>query len=348
MRTLLLLVLSALLLAAPLRAQPLPGAESPEFATARAQWLAGEDMAALEAFSALAQGGNVAAQLMLGAIEPQRYLSPEAAFELPRAERIALWRAPGGLSGTSWLRARSEDQPLAAALQIATFDYGLASPRELRAALETLLEAGEGRAAMAVLATASNQGGWVTDGGWNLLLRFGAHPALGGHGVALLASLNELAMNPATAVADPAQAAAVAAALAAADAPPNDVRALRAAMRANATLQSGDLAAAQEAAGKSAVAAPFRAICADACPQGTNACTFALLAAVGGLPSHVTLSPLESVIPTAEYRKSPRFARDLRNGIGLPAQASEEARLGRRAHLAQFDSCAATAIYGPE
>jgi hypothetical protein len=342
------LVLLLLLLCVPLRADPVPGADAPGFVAARTAWLKGEDMAALAAFSALARGGNVAAQLMLGTIDQSMTL-PDAVAALSRAERIALLRAPGGLSGRNWLIERSGDLPLAAALNVAGNGAGQVDDAGRRAALETLLAAGEARAALCILAYANNVGGWETNQGWDLVAQFAADPALGGHGAPLLGLLHEMAADPVMQIGTPERVARVAAALNAARAPASDLVATRAAMSSTRTLaDSGRLAAAQTAAGEAPLAAPLRGICTEACPMSVGTCTFALLVTVGGIPGFLTLSPLESVVPSKIYQKSPRFGHDLRAAVGPRPEIPAAQNAGRRAWLAGVDTCAATVLFGPE
>ncbi len=339
------LVLLLLVLCTPLRAETLPGSDDPAFVTARAQWLAGEDMAAVTALSALAQAGNPSAQLLLGSTEQSQPVPDELAT-LSRADRIALWRQPGGLSGKNWLVARADDLPLAAALHTSGNGSGLADDAGRRAALETLLAAGETRAAVAVLALANNQGGWAPDQGWDLVVRYGNHPALAGHGLPMVSMLHELVVNPATGVGTPKRVAVLGSLLARAEAPASDLAATRAAWSSRRTLEDAQkLAEAQAAAGEAPLVAPLRGLCAAACPKSTNACTFALLTEVGGIPGYVTLSPLESVIPSAEYQRSPRFLDDLRALLGSRSDTPAEQRAARHAHLARFDACAANLLH---
>ena len=89
------------------------GSDSTEFESAIELWLAGHDRDALVALSALAQADNRAAQVFLGVIEPNTWLHDGVTSSLSREDRIALMRKPGGLSGRSWLLTASVDTPLA-------------------------------------------------------------------------------------------------------------------------------------------------------------------------------------------------------------------------------------------
>jgi hypothetical protein len=79
-----------------------------------AAWLADDDAVALPALSALAHAGDDDAMLALGVIEPRAWEGPYV-LGLERAQRIALLRRPGGLSGESWLASVKARRPLAEA-----------------------------------------------------------------------------------------------------------------------------------------------------------------------------------------------------------------------------------------
>ena len=82
-------------------AQPV-GHDDPAFQRAVKAWLDDDDQTALPALATLAAEDNRAAQVLLGRIAI-RPMGPWLAG-LERKERNALLRAPGGLSGTSWLK----------------------------------------------------------------------------------------------------------------------------------------------------------------------------------------------------------------------------------------------------
>lgn len=126
----------------------IPGADTPAFTEALALWLADDEEPALQAFSVLAHQGNQAAQILLGLIDKSPPLQGAWLASVPRSERIALMRAPGGLSGQSWL-AGAADHPLAANwLALLSVDAGL--PVVLR--FRELGEARAAREALVVLA----------------------------------------------------------------------------------------------------------------------------------------------------------------------------------------------------
>ena len=97
------LVGGMVLLYRPLAAQ-VPGQGDAAFQDALVQWLDGVEAAALPALAGQAKAGNPAARLLLGMIDKTGYLQGPWLATRPKAVRIGLLRAPGGLSGQSWLR----------------------------------------------------------------------------------------------------------------------------------------------------------------------------------------------------------------------------------------------------
>lgn len=90
------------------------GQDDPAFRAALSLWLAGAEDRALPELAAAAQVGNPAAQVLLGLIDTTPSLQGLWLAEQPRQERLALLRAPGGLSGTNWMRLAARNEPLAA------------------------------------------------------------------------------------------------------------------------------------------------------------------------------------------------------------------------------------------
>jgi hypothetical protein len=115
-----------------------PGADDPSYAESVAAWLTGDDdLAALQSLGALAADGNTAAQILLARLERTAHLTAHLTDGMARADRIALLRQPGGLSGRSWMDAAAETSPLAQAfLDNATQDTRVES-------LRLLFESGE-------------------------------------------------------------------------------------------------------------------------------------------------------------------------------------------------------------
>jgi len=89
------------------------GQDDPRFVAALELWLADDETTALPRFAALAGEGNRAAQVLLALIDATPPLQGPWLVSLPRNERIRLVRAPGGLSGRSWMAMAAEDTPLA-------------------------------------------------------------------------------------------------------------------------------------------------------------------------------------------------------------------------------------------
>jgi hypothetical protein len=89
------------------------GQDDPRFAAALALWLDDDEAAALPALSALAAEGNRAAQILVALIDANPPVQGPWLVRRPRAERMALLRAPGGLSGRSWMEAAAADTALA-------------------------------------------------------------------------------------------------------------------------------------------------------------------------------------------------------------------------------------------
>ncbi len=85
----------------------------PAFAQARALWLADDEAAALPALADLARAGNTAARLLLGLIDKTPALQGPWLTRLPRAERVTLLRATGGLSGQNWITLDADQTPQA-------------------------------------------------------------------------------------------------------------------------------------------------------------------------------------------------------------------------------------------
>ena len=126
-------------------AAEIDGQEDARFQSALALWLEDDEETALPEFAALAAGGNRAAQVLLTLIDTDLSFQGPWLAGLSRQQRNALLRAPGGLSGRSWMQAAAEDTPFAElwlvqATHAATPDTALAFATigEQRAARKTL------------------------------------------------------------------------------------------------------------------------------------------------------------------------------------------------------------------
>jgi hypothetical protein len=140
-----LLALALLAFAGPAPADPIAGQDDPRFQAALAAWLADDEAGALPELAALAAADNRAAQVLVALIDRVPVYQGPWLVGLSRKERLALTRAPGGLSGRSWMAAAAPDTPLAALwLARDTTDttpeaaLAFAGMGEARAARETL------------------------------------------------------------------------------------------------------------------------------------------------------------------------------------------------------------------
>lgn len=89
------------------------GENDPRFGVALDLWLEDDEATALPELAALAREGNRAAQVLLAIVdETAAYQGPWLAGRA-RQDRMAMMRAPGGLSGRSWMEAAAGDTPLA-------------------------------------------------------------------------------------------------------------------------------------------------------------------------------------------------------------------------------------------
>ena len=108
-------------------------ADPPDFDGAVATWLHGDEAEALGELSILARSGDNRARLLLGLIDKSPQLQGPWLSRLPRDQRMALMRAPGGLSGRSWLTLAAELPVARAWLQMLQVGAGLETAAELAA-----------------------------------------------------------------------------------------------------------------------------------------------------------------------------------------------------------------------
>ncbi len=142
-------VAAAFLLVSPLSAQTLQdGIDA---------WLADDDATALPILSERAKAGDADAQMLLGQIEAVTPPGASTAYvsALPRRDRIDLFRSEGGLSGTSWLRVRAE-----AGDEVATALLASRLPDAGMDVAATLAEAGEIEAAARLAWEIFDRGRW--------------------------------------------------------------------------------------------------------------------------------------------------------------------------------------------
>jgi hypothetical protein len=303
-----------LLLPAPiLVAAEVSGRNDPRFQAALELWLSDDDETALPEFAGLAVEGNRAAQILLAHIDAARPLQGPWLAALPRAERVALLRQPGGLSGRSWMPAAAADTPLAAAWVALWNASGRDEPRIARA----FAEMGEDRAVrMTLIAMSLRERQGLAD----LAEEPFYPPSL------RFLVWRDWARDPAT---EPRIAAEIAALL------PGDPQI--------ATITGEHPGAAERAAwlAEAAPAAPLRAFCAATCPDNVSRCLDAAFAFHAGPELADFGSPVESLVPSATWETSPRGrAMVLRRTLPLdPHQRSRTL-----AEIAALDACFGAAL----
>jgi hypothetical protein len=289
-------------LPAPARAdtRPIAGAEAPGFLLARAAWLEDDEAGALSQLGELARQGNAAAQVLIGLIDKSPWLQGPWLAQLDRGERISLMRAPGGLSGRSWL-THAADEPLAATwLAILRPDGG----PEVGAAFAAMNEHRAARDALATLAAREHPGLGSVWGDWmDLEMAFVLWPR-----------------------ADDALRARIDAAV-----PPDHPQR---GLMGGVTLPG----ALDRWLAESPATAALRHLCASECPQSQNPCRAAAYAALGSHIAVLTVgSPAETLIPQDEFLASPRGRSAILRRMLLTADARGRRALIQRAEAG--DSC---------
>ncbi len=268
---------------------------------------------ALPALSALASDGNRAAQVLLGLIDKSPALQGPYLSALGRADRLALMRAPGGMSGVNWMRQAAADVPLAALwLRLWAVD----APPVIVA---DFARAGEPRAArLAVLALLARQmpgiAAAATDPDFPPAMRLFVWQGVPGG-------------TPST----PAEIDAIAALL-----PPGDPQ------REESALIDPPIARESWFA-SDRVGIPAGALCKALCPETFVKCSNAVFFAVGGYGGMVTLgSPVEGLVSTADFAASAKGQSTLLRQVLLRVQTSGQADL--LARVAKWDACFASAL----
>lgn len=281
-------------------AAPMAKAQDQDPAAAILAWLHGPEEPALTGLAALAQAGNDEIRILLGMIDKTSALQGPWLARLPRAQRHALLRAPGGISGRSWIALAAERAPLARAwLDLMQVGAGL----EVAERLTAMGEARSARAAVLTLASREqlDLGAALPD--W-------LDPELAWLGwatgdAALRADI--LARVPE-------------------DHPQRALMGL--------PVPEGALAAWLR---DNPVAAPLRAVCAAQCP-GSETCLEAAYGALGSHPALLMLgSPAASLIPEDEFLASPRGRRAVLRRILLAADARGRGALIERTRA--LDAC---------
>ncbi|MCC1480579.1 hypothetical protein [Roseibaca sp. Y0-43] len=269
-----------------------------------AEWLEGSELDGLRALAGLARAGDTDAQLFLGLVDKSTELQGPAVAALTRAERLELLRAPGGMSGRSWVDvAAAGGDPLAQAWR------DLWSMQASLDTAETFARAQEPRAlAEALLTLVKRQDtGFAPD----VLARDWYPPAL-----LMLSETRVLREHDAARLhpGDPQQR-----------------------FGPNGAPQAQAL---QDWLAHSTPALPLRAVCAAQCAATQASCVMALYTALGDYEALVTLgSPVAALVPDAVFAESPRGQAALARRIML--MRSTRMREAERQKLTEVDACAA-------
>ena len=284
-----------------------PGQRATGYAAAVELWLADDEAAALAELSRLAGQGNAAAQMLLALIDKTPALQGPWLSRLPRDERIALMRLPGGISGVSWMHAAAEAEPSA---RLWLRMWQVDAPATL--AIE-FAATGEPRAAREALVALDARG---QRGAASIADEAGYPPAL------RYLVWREWASDPAMGEVRAAEMAALA---------PGDPQGAHVSRAPEPEALSGWLMAAPEAA-------PVAAFCADLCGQSAADCVLAVAEALGSHSTLVTFgSPSERLVPGEAFHHSPRGHAALMRRVLLNVDA--RGRRGQIARAREADSC---------
>lgn len=286
----------------------LAGQAAPGFRAALEHWLDDDEAQALPALAGLAAAGNPSARLTLALIDKTPALQGPWLSKQSRADRIVLMRAPGGLSGTSWIDAAAEGIPQAALWRAL---WRVDTPMDTPLAL---VAAGEPRAAReALIALAARERRGIA-----ALMDDPAYPD----------AMRWLGWREALGAAD-------AAGMADTLHPGDPQRRLLGAPVADDDRADWLLSAPE--------AAPLAAFCAARCADELRACVLSLDDALGSAPGLLAFgSPSEALIPTADFVQSPRGQAALLRRVLLSADARGRRQLIKTA--ADTSACAAEAL----
>lgn len=130
------------------------GASDPAFREAVDIWLSNDDATSLPMLAGLARDGNVAAQILLGQIEPEQRLHSPWVATLDRQERDAIFTGPAGKYGRSWLWIAAKRSDFAEIFR-AAMDFG-----EMASVVPELHALGESRTIDRVLGLLWGAGNW--------------------------------------------------------------------------------------------------------------------------------------------------------------------------------------------
>jgi len=305
MRILGLVLLAAIWPVFAMAGADLPGQGDPAFRAALQSWLDDDEAASLPALAALAAAGNPSAQMTLALIDKTPSLQGPWLAKQPREVRIAVMRAPGGLSGQSWIDAAAEGIPHAALWRaLWRADTALEVPLQF-------MRAGEPRAARETLLAlaARERGGLAT------LLDDPVYPP----------SMRWLGWREWN---DPARVAAELETLG-----PGDPQRAMLGQIVTPVDRADWLLSAPEAA-------PIAAFCAINCSDSLRSCALALDDALGSTQGLLAFgTPSEALISSEDFVQSPRGQAALLRRVLLAADARGRRQLLARAE--QTDICAA-------
>ncbi|NBB97329.1 MAG: hypothetical protein GVY34_04050 [Alphaproteobacteria bacterium] len=273
-------------------------------AKAIALWLANEETDGLRALAGLASDGDPQSQLLLGLIDKTSEMQGPELIAMSRPDRLALMRAPGGMSGRNWVHAAAKQGvPHALAWQTlwsvradVTTAERFAALQEPQAVARTLLTLAKRRETGFAPAIVNRP--WYPQ----------THLFLSDQS-ALLSELGA-ALHPA----DP--------------------------QRKLLTGIAPDPDALRDWLSGSPVAAPLRATCEVVCAPSASDCTFALYRALGSYAILLTHgSPVNALIPNPEFIASPRGRAVLARRIML--MRTTRMRQAALDKLSEIDNCAA-------
>jgi hypothetical protein len=256
------------------RGQDQPGVTIDGLDHALVLWLGSEDETdGLHALAGLARDGDTRAQVLLALVDKSPALQGPALAHMSRADRLALLRAPGGMSGTSWMRRAADGGDALALAWVTLWDTG--TPPEIVTRLAALGETRASREAALVLASRDARGLVTLDPlptGTEFLRLMGSPADMQDHLPHLDAQLH-----------------------------PGDPQ--RDTLGLASTPEARD-----DWLAHSDLAAPLRALCDAQCDAaGTADCLRGGLAALGDPLAVLTLgSPVESLIPADRFNLSAR------------------------------------------
>lgn len=290
------------MLGQPVVASDLPGSQDEEFSAALSLWLDNNEEDALPGLRDLAQTSNGAAQILLGLIDKNSALQGPYLSFLARDDRIALLRAPGGLSGRNWISVSGGQTDLA---QNWKDLWHLEGGAEIA---QKFLQMGEDRAARealiiiasrhdSVLPTEVLSQDWYPDSLVHLTRNYA------------LASENAERLHPG-----------------------HPIRLVSGLTHDNAALRDWLVA--------DPLGTPLRAVCEAQCPENSGDCAVALYRGLSGYHALLMLgSPVAALVSDEEFAKSRRSMAAVARRIMLAHSARTRDPALQR--LAELDQCAA-------